>query len=109
MPLFSRKPQGIEVDVHEARNLHASGATLVDVRESSEWAGGRAAGARHVPLGQLAGSVNRIPRDSPVLVICARGNRSLTAAKFLQEHGFDAKSVRGGTLAWAREGLPVER
>ncbi len=108
MGLFSRTPNSLEIDVHEAHALQAEGATLVDIRESWEWAQGRAAGARHVPLGQIAIGMQRIPRDRPVLLICASGNRSKMAAKFLQERGFEAKSVRGGTSAWARASLPLQ-
>ena len=39
--------------VEEAASLMASGATLVDVREHSEWQSGHAEGAIHIPLGDL--------------------------------------------------------
>lgn len=108
MGLFSRTTTSLEIDVQDAYQLQTEGATLVDIREGWEWAQGRAAGARHMPLGQIAVGMKRIPADKPVLLICASGNRSKMAAKFLQERGFEAKSVRGGTSAWARASLPLE-
>ena len=109
MGLFSRTTNSLEIDVQDAYQLQTEeGATLVDIREGWEWAQGRAAGARHMPLGQIAVGMKRIPADRPVLLICASGNRSKMAAKFLQERGFDAKSVRGGTSAWARANLPLQ-
>lgn len=109
MGIFSRTHNGLELDVVAANGLLTEGsATLVDVREGWEWSQGRASGARHIPLGKLAGALNNLPRDKQVLVICASGNRSLSAAQFLQQQGFDAKSVKGGTSAWARAGLPIQ-
>ncbi len=95
MGLFSRTPNSLEIDVHEAHALQAEGATLVDIRESWEWAQGRAAGARHMPLGQIAIGMQRLPRDKPVLLICASGNLGARqpAAPVL---GAPARPVPGG-------------
>jgi rhodanese-related sulfurtransferase len=46
---------------------------------------------------------------APVYVICATGNRSLTAADFLARAGVDAWSVAGGTAGWQRAGHQVIR
>lgn len=108
MRLFSKAPSTTEIDVRSAHSLLQEGATLVDVREDHEWSRGRAAGARHIALGKLQGQVRSIPQAKPVLVICASGNRSRGAAKFLREQGFDARSVSGGTSAWARANLPIQ-
>jgi rhodanese-related sulfurtransferase len=42
-----------------------------------------------------------------VYVICASGNRSLTAADRMSRAGIDAYSVAGGTNGWARTGRPL--
>lgn len=85
-------------------------ALLIDVREPHEWRAGRAAGARHIPLGELAQRSGELPREHPLYLICASGSRSKAAASLLQRAGFASPvSVRGGTDAWMRAGLPVER
>ncbi len=85
-------------------------AVLVDVREANEWRAGRAHGAIHIPLADLPGRIGELPRDKPVYLICASGNRSGKAAAFLSREGFaDPINVRGGTSAWARAGLPIDR
>jgi len=93
-----------------ADELAASSGVLVDVREAHEYRAGRAASALHIPLGQLAGRAAELPRDRPIFLICATGNRSKVAAHILLNAGFSrAVNVRGGTVAWMRHGLPMTR
>ncbi len=93
-----------------ADELATSSGVLVDVREAHEFRAGRAAAALHIPLGQLAGRAAELPRDRPIFLICATGNRSKVAARILLNAGFSrAVNVRGGTAAWMRHGLPMTR
>jgi thioredoxin 1 len=105
-------PKVDEADVKETADGLATqpGAVLIDVRESHEWKAGHARGARHIPLAELPGRLNQLPREAPVYLICATGNRSRNAAAFLRKNGFQHPvNVRGGTAAWHRAGLPIER
>lgn len=105
-------PKVDEADVQAtAEGLAAEpDAVLIDVREPHEWRAGHARGARHIPLAQLPGSLGQLPREAPVYLICATGNRSRNAAAFLRKNGFSRPvNVRGGTAAWHRAGLPIER
>jgi rhodanese-related sulfurtransferase len=92
----------------EADALVRGGAVLLDVREPAEWQTGHAAGAFHVPLGELEGRLAALPGDRRVVVICRSGNRSATATSLLVRSGFDAVNLRGGMQAWSSAGLPVE-
>lgn len=108
--MFTKRPAVPEVAPAEAHRRQQQGAVLVDVREPNEWAAGHAAGALHMPLGQLVLRQSELPRNREVLLICASGSRSETAAQLLARAGHDrASSVDGGTIAWTRAGLPVER
>jgi rhodanese-related sulfurtransferase len=84
-------------------------AILVDVREPDEVAGVRADGPRiHVPFSTVSQHLDQIPRDQPVLVICAAGSRSQAVAAHLLANGWtDVANVAGGMNAWERAGLPV--
>ncbi len=74
---------------------------LVDVREPYEFAEGHVPRAVNIPLGSLTGRARELDPAAETLLICHSGRRSKTAAKLLTRAGFsDAKSVRGGTLAW---------
>jgi phage shock protein E len=79
-----------------AEKLEA-GATVVDVRTDAEFRGGAYPGAVHAPLQSLAGSLDRIPRERPVVVYCASGARSAVAARILRKAGY-ADVVNGGGL-----------
>ncbi|WP_406043384.1 rhodanese-like domain-containing protein [Micromonospora sp. NBC_00898] len=96
-----------EVNLADLAATHADGAAAVDVREPFEYVEGHVPGARSVPLGQLPAVVGDLPRNRPVYVICASGNRSLSAAQFLARAGIDARSVSGGTGGWVRSGRAV--
>ncbi|GAA2619182.1 rhodanese-like domain-containing protein [Streptomyces vastus] len=85
----------------------ADGAFVVDVREADEYAAGHMPGARLMALRTVPARCGELPTDRPVFVICASGNRSRTAADWMNSRGIDAYSVAGGTFAWARAGRPV--
>jgi rhodanese-related sulfurtransferase len=83
-------------------------AVLLDVRDSDEWAAGHAPGARHVPMMQVPGRLDEVPRDRDVVVVCRVGARSAQVVAYLQAQGFDrVANLGGGMLAWAAEGRPL--
>ena len=98
-----------KVKVAQALDLVRDGATLLDVRENGEWKSGHAPGAIHVPLGDIDKASRRIKQGRPVVVMCASGMRSRTAAKHLRSLGYDATSLSGGMAAWQRAGGAVRR
>ncbi|HVB43760.1 MAG TPA: rhodanese-like domain-containing protein [Streptosporangiaceae bacterium] len=96
-----------EVDVRAFAAAHRDGAVVVDVREAFEYMSGHVPGARLLPMSTVHSRLNELPRSEPVYVICASGNRSLTAASWMVSAGIDARSVAGGTGAWASAGGPL--
>ena len=89
----------------ENEDLH-----LVDVREYAEFAGGRVAGARLLPLGEIERRNAELDRSKPVYVMCRTGNRSAQAQKKLNALGFEnVVNIAGGFEAWKKAGLPFER
>ena len=84
--------------------------TVLDVREEGEWREGHIPGAVHIPLGELEKRAGEIPRASPIAVTCASGARSSSAVSLLQRQGFqDVSNILGGTTAWQRANLPLEK
>ena len=100
---------GKSVGAARAVQLVSEGMALLDVRERNEWTSGHAPQAVHVPLGDLAKAPRRLHQDRPVLVVCASGMRSRSAAKQLRSLGFDAASVSGGMAGWQSAGGAVRR
>jgi len=82
---------------------------LLDVRGSSEHAGGHVPGARHIPLGDLPERASELPRNLPVAIYCEGGTRSRIGASVLRRAGFTQLLDQGGGFpAHAEAGLPVE-
>ncbi|TAK60309.1 MAG: hypothetical protein EPO22_09405 [Dehalococcoidia bacterium] len=93
------------VDASEARRWLLSGASALDVREPDEYQRGHVPDAIHVPLGQLAGRLDEIPRDRPVVAYCGHGERSSTAVSLLERAGcMIALNLDGGMDAWRAAG-----
>ena len=97
-----------QATVDDLDAARTAGATILDVRESDEYAAGHVPGAQLLPLGLLPVRLQDLSRTAPVYVVCQSGNRSFQAAQLLDQAGFDARNVSGGTGAWAQSGRPVE-
>lgn len=85
-------------------------ALLVDIRERDEFMAVRVEGSLFIPMSQLGVRLDEIPKDRPVMLICASGSRSTSATAYLLQNGWeDVGSVAGGIDGWQRLGLPVKR
>lgn len=96
----------MEIDVKTLQTMKAKAEPLfiLDVREESEFAKCRIAGAKLIPLGVLPSRIAEIPKDMPVIVHCHHGGRSMRAVTWLRQNGFDNSSnLAGGIDAWSRE------
>jgi glyoxylase-like metal-dependent hydrolase (beta-lactamase superfamily II)/rhodanese-related sulfurtransferase len=74
---------------------HADPATVIDVRQASEYAGGHLPGARNIELGALTSQVAGI-QSRPVVTMCGHGERAATAASVLERAGHTAVAVLTG-------------
>ena len=101
-----------EVSVDTVRHLLETGkATLIDVREESEWTAGHARGAQHLGKGVIERDVEeRVPdKSSELILYCGGGFRSALAADNLQKMGYtNVWSMEGGWRAWQAANAPIE-
>lgn len=81
---------------------------LVDVREPHEREAGRIGGSRHIELVRLSAEAATLDRERPVVFYCRVGSRSEMAAQAFRAAGYEAYSIRGGLLRWAREERALE-
>ena len=65
--------------------MTAGNPTVLDVRRPLEWAEGHIAGARHIPLYELAGRASELPGE--LWVHCHSGYRAIVAASLLSAVG----------------------
>jgi rhodanese-related sulfurtransferase len=80
------------------------GLQLVDVRERYEREAGHIEGSRHIELVQLSDRAGELSSEQPVVFYCRVGARSEMAAQAFRAAGFQAHSMSGGLVRWAREG-----
>jgi rhodanese-related sulfurtransferase len=93
-----------EIDAREAFGRMGKNreTVLIDVRTPNEFFADHAEPARSIPLQELHQRLGELPsKNTPILLICATGQRSGAAAEMLASQGFqDVASVQGGTAAW---------
>ncbi len=110
---MSQTPPGIPtIDVNEAdqrRRDPARPAHVIDVRERGEFETVRLEdGVTLVPMSEFAARWQELPRDRPLLIMCASGGRSAAATGHLLRNGYtDVANVAGGITDWQKAGLPV--
>jgi phage shock protein E len=95
---------GGKVDPARARALVAEGARLIDVRSPGEFAGGHLPGAVNIPVGELGARLPELPDPGrPLVVYCASGMRSASAASMLRSKGFREVHDLGSIARWGQK------
>lgn len=97
-----------EITVEDMQLALDQGATLIDVREPSEYESVHVPGTVLIPLQTVPDRIDDFRVADPVYVICRSGQRSGRACEFLAQHGINAINVSGGILAWIDRGQPVQ-
>ena len=94
------------LDAEQAQALMDKGATILDVREPSEFDAGHLPNAVHIPRGLLEFMVGNHPAlqdtSKTLVVYCKNGGRSTLATDLLKRMGFhQAVMLAGGFDNWA--------
>ena len=99
----------LEIEPSELKDRMNSGENLyiLDVRTPEEYKTWKISYDKHlepslVPLDKLSSEelIRNIPKDREVITVCSHGMRSKMAAEYLSQLGYNAKSIRGGMVAW---------
>jgi len=94
-------------EVHAA--LDAGAITLVDVRETNEFAAHHIAGSLNLPLSRFNPAELPSVPGKPVVFMCAGGIRSARAIMATAAAGLPwNQHLAGGIQAWMAAGLPAE-
>jgi peroxiredoxin family protein/rhodanese-related sulfurtransferase/TusA-related sulfurtransferase len=82
---------------------------LLDVRTQPEFAAGTIPGALSIPLDELRGRLDELPKEKEILVFCQVGLRGYLACRILAQHGFRCRNLTGGykTFTAATGGCPA--
>ncbi|MBK7472190.1 MAG: rhodanese-like domain-containing protein [Burkholderiales bacterium] len=113
-PLIHRRVSGVaDAGTLQATQLiNNEKAVTVDLRETKELADGKLPGAVHIPLSQLKERVGELDKfkERPLILYCARGQRSRAAGSVLGRAGFTKLfNLAGGHKAWKDAGLPLDK
>ena len=114
LPFSLGQPNVATVTPTEAQKWIAAGhATLVDVREASEHASERIAGAHLLPLSSfdVSKAAAAVKPGTKLVLHCKAGKRSADAAAraaALASKGIEVFSMSGGIDGWKQAGLKVE-
>ena len=99
------------ITVQEAAEmLRRDDVVVIDVREPHEYQQGHVPGAKLIPVGSLFARKDELPRDKEIIFVCAVGQRSALACEMAAAAGLTRLyNLEGGTEAWIKAGLPVEK
>jgi rhodanese-related sulfurtransferase len=76
------------------KELYDNGAIIVDVRSVGEFQMGHVEGSLNIPLDILEGKVDELKKKNKVLLLCcASGMRSGSAARFLKAQGIECMNA----------------
>ena len=107
----SRNPHNTcEVEDLRAGLESAERPFVLDVRMPEIFERQHVAGAVNIPTEEISSRLGELPadRNQPIVTVCNRGNLSLRGMLVLQSLGFrNVKSLNGGAVAWAEQGLPT--
>jgi NADPH-dependent 2,4-dienoyl-CoA reductase/sulfur reductase-like enzyme/rhodanese-related sulfurtransferase len=84
--------------------LPESEAFLLDVRTPKEFDAGHVDGAVNVPLDELRGRMDELPRDREIWAYCQVGQRGYYAVRALRQNGFEASNLTGGMATFRQHG-----
>lgn len=100
------------ISPNEAKQLIDSrkGLLLLDVRTPQELKqNGAIPGSRLVPLWAIFKNQLTLPKDKPIILVCAVGGRSYAAGRMLKKYGYkEIYNLSGGITAWKKAGLPLQ-
>lgn len=105
------------VSVVEALALLAKGGVVIDVRTQREYERGHIPGSRMVPIDQLQTApmeamwghdplamMDPGTIEKAIIVVSTTPAHASAVAHLLRDKDFDAHPLRGGLLAWVRDG-----
>lgn len=96
-----------EISVQELSKRDAGSYVLIDIRDDSSYSYGNIPGSLHVPKDILEADYEKY-KDKPLILYCKKGETSAETVQFLKEKNIEAKSLKGGYLAWLMESMKQE-
>ncbi len=96
------KGDSLLIQWSDLRSVDPGKTVLLDVRTVEERAVGHIPGSIHIPLDQLRGKLNQLPKESEIVTYCVSGQRSYYACRILTQNGYKARNLTGSYRTWKR-------
>lgn len=111
--IFTQEPAAPfrSITVAEAKALIEKRPDIVilDIRTPEELREGAIEGSTLVPFWAIMQNKLKLPKETPIVLVCAVGGRSYAAGQMLVKYGYkEVYNVSGGLVAWKEAGLPVK-
>ena len=85
-----------------------SEVVIIDVRSPEEYSQGALPGSTLVPFWDAMKGRILLPKDTPILLVCAVGGRSQAVGRYLAMQGFrEVYNLKGGLDAWVEQRVPL--
>jgi hydroxyacylglutathione hydrolase len=97
------------IDPPKFAELVKKGEKVLDVRRLTEAELGHVKDATVIPLAELKQNLDSLDKNTPLIIHCAGGYRSVIAASLMKRQGFkDITNVHGGWRSFTNIDLPVQ-
>ncbi|WP_223668772.1 rhodanese-like domain-containing protein [Kangiella shandongensis] len=87
-------------------------AQVVDLRAVADFNKGHIHGSVNIPFTKLKDSIKDLEKykQTPIIMVCATGVQSGSAAILLRKHGFEqVHKLKGGIQSWSGDNLPLAK
>ncbi len=88
--------------------INRSDAQIVDIRDKNAFNQGHIIDALHLPLSEIDKQKNLLDSERPAIIVCERGQTSMSAYNLLKDTMSENLFVlEGGLNAWKEAELPI--
>ncbi len=94
---------------HDVEKLADEGGFFLDVRTKAEYELGTIGNPLNIPVDELRGRLNELPRDKKILIFCQIGLRGYIAERILKANGFDAINLSGGYKVYSTAAAKINK
>lgn len=101
-----KKGEYRQMDVEELKDMikNNQDIAIIDVRTKREFGMGHIEGALNIPVDELRNNLDKLNRNSKIVVYCRTGYRSYLAYLILRNSGFkNVWNLNGSFLSWIRK------
>lgn len=101
-----KKGEYQQMDVEELKDMikNKQDITIIDVRTKREFGMGHIEGSLNIPVDELRGNLDKLDRNSKIVVYCRTSYRSYLAYLILKNSGFkNVWNLNGSYLSWIRK------